>query len=1103
MNASNNQPTLAEKFAAVWEKKNAKAARAGGVSLMALSLAACGSSDSTTATTATTTTTTDTTTTTTTVDAAKSFAGTTGLDTYTGGSGADSFSASNTTLNAGDSFTGGSGADMLGIFSSVAATVGGFVAAGIETISGSSTSSTAADILTINMGGVSGETAVRVTGSSSSVTFTNSDTIAPLELLYNSGGNVVVTLNSSTVVGTADEFGITTTDTTNGTVNVAGVETITFTNSGTSSVATLTAANATTLNLAGSGSLTITDVNDTLTTISATGSTGINILDGFGATDATVTGGSGADTFKMGETLTKADTVDGGAGADTLVVNNTGGNALTVMPASASVSNVETLRIEATDDGAADAFTLDASVASFDNIIIDASDNDDTYTITKVTDENISITESASNAVALVNVSLSDATALDDALTLTVTNADAATALTITDINSTGGGIETLNLVLNQGKDISAASDIIIADVSSTHSGGVVVTGAADFTIGSGTAFANKSLDASAATGDVTATIGAAVSTIKTGSGADSITFAANALTTADTVDGGAGADTLVMGAVVAGTHTPTITNAETITIDVENASTAFNMSKVTGATSLTILAVSDEAPVFTNMEAGLATLRVQNTTGTEAATFGYATGSNSAHTINLGDSTAASTDDVDLGIITVTGNTGALTINSDSVTGNSIFDLTANIATSLTMNMTKDLELDDSGTGNGVLGAAKAKTVDINVTGGAFVVDGAQTLSVATSIDIDADKNTTLTGAMDGAKATSLVVHADAGAAMEQTGNFTSDADITVALTADGASSSIRYNGLLDVDHVTTIDLVAKGGGSIVIDDIEMLGIDAATTAADATTALNITATGANGTTGSNVTISAINVASAATLDTVTIVGDSTSTVNFTTGGANLTITTLDATAALGTNVFDSAVSGAAVTYQLAAATKNTVTTELNQTDVINLSASASSDVIKVLDDTTAADTVTNFKGGSGGDVIQIDVSALQATKTQSFNTLALDTLQTRIATDDDGTLSNADNTVLATDNMLKLTDTIANLTALIAAIDLDAEANVGGLLDDEGVLVLWTDGSDTHLATILFNASNGASADAAADLLVLTGTDITTLTNDNFVFI
>ena len=43
MDASNKLVSFDEKFAAVWEKKNAKAARAGGVSLMALSLAACGS----------------------------------------------------------------------------------------------------------------------------------------------------------------------------------------------------------------------------------------------------------------------------------------------------------------------------------------------------------------------------------------------------------------------------------------------------------------------------------------------------------------------------------------------------------------------------------------------------------------------------------------------------------------------------------------------------------------------------------------------------------------------------------------------------------------------------------------------------------------------------------------------------------------------------------------------------------------------------------------------------------------------------------------------------------------------------------------------------
>jgi hypothetical protein len=45
MDASDKQSSLVSKLVTAWEKKNSKTARAGGVSLMALSLAACGSSD--------------------------------------------------------------------------------------------------------------------------------------------------------------------------------------------------------------------------------------------------------------------------------------------------------------------------------------------------------------------------------------------------------------------------------------------------------------------------------------------------------------------------------------------------------------------------------------------------------------------------------------------------------------------------------------------------------------------------------------------------------------------------------------------------------------------------------------------------------------------------------------------------------------------------------------------------------------------------------------------------------------------------------------------------------------------------------------------------
>ena len=88
MDASNKQQTLAEKFVAIWEKKNAKAARASGLSLMALSLAACGSSDDSTS--SSTTTTTDTTTTTSTNDAAQQKGLTSNTDILTTGSGDDS-----------------------------------------------------------------------------------------------------------------------------------------------------------------------------------------------------------------------------------------------------------------------------------------------------------------------------------------------------------------------------------------------------------------------------------------------------------------------------------------------------------------------------------------------------------------------------------------------------------------------------------------------------------------------------------------------------------------------------------------------------------------------------------------------------------------------------------------------------------------------------------------------------------------------------------------------------------------------------------------------------------------------------------------------------
>jgi len=106
-------------------------------------------------------------------------------------------------------------------------------------------------------------------------------------------------------------------------------------------------------------------------------------------------------------------------------------------------------------------------------------------------------------------------------------------------------------------------------------------------------------------------------------------------------------------------------------------------------------------------------------------------------------------------------------------------------------------------------------------------------------------------------------------------------------------------------------------------------------------------------------------------------------------------------------------------------------------------------------------------------------------------------------LATDDGGTLVDADNTAVSTSNILVLTDTFANIAAVFAAINLDAEVNVGGLLDNDVILVVWTDGSDSYLSSVTLSAADGASADAGADLIQLVGVDVTTLTAANFAFV
>jgi hypothetical protein len=164
MDASNKQYSLAEKFAAVWEKKNAKAARAGGVSLMALSLAACGSDDST-STTSTSTSTSDTTTVSTT-PVASSF--TVASDALEGGSGNDTFTATKSSvLNNTDSATGGAGTDTI-VMEDIAGTLQ-LTSTGVENVTVSPQTASA----TLSLKNMSGVETITVVNGDEGLDITN------------------------------------------------------------------------------------------------------------------------------------------------------------------------------------------------------------------------------------------------------------------------------------------------------------------------------------------------------------------------------------------------------------------------------------------------------------------------------------------------------------------------------------------------------------------------------------------------------------------------------------------------------------------------------------------------------------------------------------------------------------------------------------------------------------------------------------------------------------------------------------------------------------------------------------------------------------------
>jgi len=675
MDASNKQPSTAEKFAAVWEKKNAKAARAGGVSLMALSLAACGSSS--TDTTSTSDTSTDDTTTTVT-PTAQTIALTVGSDAATGGAGDDTFTAARVdtvqTWSSSDTIAGGDGTDSLTATINADVTPGTGGVTGVENVTVTAIGGATVDFSSATANFITGVTSLKNLSSTGATNFEDITAVAEMSVeniasqttlfQYNdsvlSGSDDSVTLNLSGVVGavTVGTNGDADGDYETLVINANGADsdmvaggglggdaaTVTINGSAALDLGTTAAfANLATLNASGnSGGVTVTvaadGVSGSTNTKTITGSSGNDTIDFSAVTAAsvgavTVDGGAGNDDINMGGTGATDFTVTGGDGTDTLRISTTSAAAT-----HGGVSGFETLRSDITiADNTTTTLNMSLFTANstFETVNVEgtlasaAANAADVFSITNASD---TIQTLGLGALDLSDADVRFARLVDgtaSTLTIKSTADSAAKALAANDE-------ETITFNAKFAMDYTAVSatdmtslvgvgshDLDLGTVTATKLASVDVSGLQSTAASNTTAASNDEgdfiADLSSSTKAMTVTANtssshAGIINITTGSGGDTVTGTANA----DTISTGNGTDTIDAGAgddeITGGAGRDTITGG--------TGSDDFNMSLgadgATAATNLWDVITDFTAQTAAGAAVDMIDIDVE-TTGTEA----------------------------------------------------------------------------------------------------------------------------------------------------------------------------------------------------------------------------------------------------------------------------------------------------------------------------------------------------------------------------------------------------------------------------------------------------------------------------------------------------
>ncbi len=439
-----------------------------------------------------------------------------------------------------------------------------------------------------------------------------------------------------------------------------------------------------------------------------------------------MTGGTGDDVFygsvigdlATGTTLNPGDNLKGGDGTDRLEITISGDPTATTQIL--QTTGVETYNIGNYDSANGTDLTLGlSSVTGLKNINMTGGNGDTLFTGVAAV---VGLSGSNSSGDIKVTYASGVLAGTEDTQAITLSNfglSNDSPTITVADAGATAGTAETVTIAS------SGTANFATLSTDNNHKT-VTVTGAAALTLDLNPETAITKLDASAATGALTAkNLGASKIALTGGAGNDVVIDTNGNFDADDTVTGGNGTDSLGLYAAITAANAKNITGFEKLVLglNVTQAVNAFTgiATLVVDHTAVNGSANGSNKTSSFSSAAGTESLEIRTQSETDDVTVALATnGTADSIAVTLGTATAAVTVDVlDLD------NYETITLTSQG-NANTITDLTASSLKTLNIAGEKAITIDSNSTGTWTaLKTVDASKATANVTLGALDAAG------------------------------------------------------------------------------------------------------------------------------------------------------------------------------------------------------------------------------------------------------------------------------------------------------------------------------------------------------------------------------------------